>query len=109
VKQDFYAKIVSTNLTFMLLNIAQKQVDQTKGKKKYHYQINCPQALSKMKNTIIKLLQLEQQGGKLRDLIERVIRYMAQTTEAIREGRSSKRPDFEIKNRKFYFSYKKSS
>jgi hypothetical protein len=40
VKQDFYAKVFTTNLTSMVANASQKQVDQTTAHRKYDYQIN---------------------------------------------------------------------
>ena len=107
VKQDFYAKILSTNLAFMLINASQQQVDKTKRKTKYPYQINYAQALSKMKNSIIRLLDLVKNRNALEKRIKALIKYIAQTTEAIRVGRSFKRPDFKIKNRKFYSAYKR--
>lgn len=107
VKQDFYAKILSTNLAFILINASQQQVDKTKRKTKYPYQINYAQALSKMKNTIITLLDLMKNCKALEERITALIKYIAQTTEAIRVGRSFKRPDFKIKNRKFYSAYKR--
>ncbi|MCF6251903.1 MAG: transposase [Methylococcaceae bacterium] len=56
VKQDFYTKVLITILTSMLANTAQKQVDKTIAHRKYDYQVNFAQAVSKMKNTVAELL-----------------------------------------------------
>lgn len=56
VQQDFYAKVVSTNLTAIMVNAAQKQLDQKTGHRRHTYQINFAQALSKMKNNLIQLI-----------------------------------------------------
>ncbi len=56
VKQDFYTKVLITILTSMLANTAQKQVDKTIAHRKYDYQVNFAQAVSKMKNMVAELL-----------------------------------------------------
>jgi hypothetical protein len=58
VKQDFYAKVLSTNLTAMVANAAQQQVDKATAHRQHTYQVNFAQALTKMKNTLIELLLL---------------------------------------------------
>ncbi len=105
VKQDFYAKVFTTNLTSMFANAAQKQVDQTTAHRKYDYQINFAQALSKMKNTLLELLWFSAQTlqSRLRALID----HMAYTIEPIRKGRSYSRPKSKSKNRIFYCNYKR--
>jgi hypothetical protein len=49
IKQDFYAKILSTNLTTILPNAAQIQVDENTINRKQTYQINFAQALPRPK------------------------------------------------------------
>jgi len=73
VKQDFYAKVFATNLTSIIANASQKQVDQTTAHRKYDYQVNFAQALSKMKNTLLELLWFSAQTlqSRLRALIDR--------------------------------------
>ena len=82
VKQDFYAKVLSTNLTAMVANAAQQQVDKATAHRKHEYQVNFAQALSKMKNTLIELLLLSVR--KLQGKLEALIDYIARTIEPIR-------------------------
>ncbi len=105
VKQDFYAKVFTTNLTSMVANASQKQADQTTAHRKYDYQVNFAQALSKMKNTLLELLWFSAQTlqSKLRALID----HIACTIEPIRKGRSYSRPKSKLKNRVFYCNYKR--
>ncbi len=85
VKQDFYAKILTNNLTAMVANVAQKHIDKTTSDRKHIYQINFSQALSKMKNTVVELVLFSAQ--KLQDRLEALIDYMACTIEPVRNGR----------------------
>ena len=105
VKQDFHAKVLTTNLTAMVANAAQKQVDKATSHRKHDYQINFAQALSKMKNTLVELLLFSTQ--KLQSKLEMLIDFMACTIEPIREGRSYPRPKSKMKNRIFYCNYKR--
>ncbi len=105
VKQDFHAKILATNLTFVVVNASQKILNKAVKKRKHRYQINYSQALSKMKNTLIKWLHLSCSPDKLLKKITELVRYIALTSEAVRLGRSFKRPEFRIKNRKHYYAY----
>lgn len=108
VRQDFHAKILATNLAFMVVNASQKALDKVVKKRKRPYQINYAQALSKMKNTLIELLHLSDSPDKALKRISALVKYMAQTSEAVRLGRSFKRPEFRIKNRKHYYAYARS-
>lgn len=105
VKQDFYAKVFATNLTSMVANASQKQVDRTTVHRKYDYQVNFAQALSKIKNTLLELLWFSAQTlqSRLRALID----HIACTIEPIRKGRSYSRPKSKMKNRVFYCNYKR--
>jgi hypothetical protein len=57
IYQDFHAKVFTTNLTAMLAHPAQAVVKQQSQTKKYDYQVNFTQALSKMKDTVVRLFQ----------------------------------------------------
>jgi len=105
VKQDFHAKILATNLTFLVINASQRLLDKTVKKQKHPYQINYSQALSKMKNTLITWLRLSCTPDKLLKHISEMLHYMGKTSEAVRSDRSFKRPTFRIKNRKHYYVY----
>jgi hypothetical protein len=105
VKQDFYAKVLSTNLTAMVANAAQQQVDKATAHRRHDYQVNFAQALSKMKNTLVELLLLT--ARKLQDKLEALIDYIACTIEPLRRGRSYSRSNSKQKNRIYYFNHKR--
>ena len=105
IKQDFYAKVFTTNLTAMATNAAQIQIDKETAHRKHDYQVNFAQALSKMKNTIVELLALSVKKRLYR--LEELFYYMARTIEPIRKGRSYSRSNSKSKNRIFYCNYKR--
>jgi Transposase DDE domain len=105
VRQDFYAKVLSTNLTAMVANAAQQHVDKATAHRKHDYQVNFAQALSKMKNILIELILLS--ARKLKRKLEALIDYMSRTLEPIRRGRRYGRSDAKSKNRIFYCNYKR--
>jgi hypothetical protein len=105
VKQDFYAKVLSTNLTTMVANAAQQQVDKATAHRQHDYQVNFAQALSKMKNILIELLLLS--ARKLQGKLEALIDFIACTIEPLRRGRSYFRSNSKSKNRIFYCNYKR--
>ncbi len=84
VQQDFYAKIVATNLTALMTLGAQKITTKETKHLKHHYQINFAQALSKMEHRIVHLVLNADSDIKL--LIERTLRYISRTVEAVRTG-----------------------
>ena len=104
VQQDFYAKIVAANLTALMAMAAQKITVRETQHLKLNYQINFAQALSKMKHTIVHLVLHAHSDIKL--LIERTIRYISKTIEAVREGRSTPRKLKNIKNDIHFPAYK---
>jgi len=105
VKQDFYAKVLSTNLTAMVANAAQQQVDKATAQRRHDYQVNFAQALSKMKNTLVELLLLS--ARKLQGKLEALIDYIACTIEPLRRGRSYSRSNSKQNNRIYYCNYKR--
>ena len=105
VKQDFYAKVLTTNLTSIVANAAQKQVDKVTAHRKHDYQINFAQAISKMKNTIVELLIIS--SDHLQSRLKALIDYIACTIEPIRGGRSYDRPKSKMKNKLHFCNYKR--
>jgi len=101
IYQDFHAKVFTKNLTAMLAHPAQQVVKQQSQPKKYTYQINFTQALSKMKDTVVLLFQQPNLSHILSSLWE----VMTQTIEPIRPGRTYPRPK-PIKPTKFAMAYK---
>lgn len=101
IYQDFHAKVFTKNLTAMLAHPAQQVVKQQSQHKKYTYQINFTQALSKMKDTVVLLFQ----RTNLSNILSSLWQVMTQTIEPIRSGRTYPRPK-PIKPRKFSMAYK---
>ena len=101
IYQDFHAKVFTKNLTALLAQPAQKVVKQDSQGKKYTYQVNMTNAFSKIKDTLVLLLQRSIIGP----LLERLWLVMIQTIEPVRPGRSVPRIK-RVKPRKFAFSYK---
>ena len=103
VKQDFYAKVLTSNLTAMVANVAQKHVDKTTSDRKHIYQINFSQALCKIKNTVIELVLFSAQ--KLQERLAALIDYMACTIEPVRKDR--RYPRRKSNTRTFNGNYKR--
>ncbi len=104
VKQDFYAKILASNLTSLMVRASQKGVKKKSKKLNLDYKVNFAQALSKMKHRLMALLR--NMNNDLIQAIRKTVQYISQTTEAVREGRSFPRNLKNIKNDIHYPSYK---
>jgi len=104
VKQDFYAKMVAMNLTALMAMAAQKVVSKKTQHHRLKYQVNFAQALSKMKHTIVGLVQ--QAHSDIAARIRWTIIYISKTIEAVRPGRSSPRRLKNIKNDIHFSAYK---
>ena len=101
IYQDFHAKVFTANLTAILAHPPQKEVTRQSQSKKYAYQINMTQALSKMKDTVVLLFH----KTAIADLLSQLWLLMVQTTEPIRPGRKYPRIK-RVKPRKFPMTYK---
>ena len=101
VYQDFHAKVFTANLTAILAHPAQKVVEQKSQGRKYTYQVNMTNALSKMKDTIVLLVQ----RTTILPLLERFWQVITQTIEPIRPGRSYPRKK-RVRPRRFPVAYK---
>lgn len=104
VKQDFHAKIVTMNLTALMMLAAQRRVEK-KPNRKHVYQVNFAQALSKMKHTAVVLIRNSVKTLQL--LIAQTVDYLALTIEPVREGRSFTRRISNLKKRNYYSCYKR--
>jgi hypothetical protein len=104
VKQDFYAKIVASNLAALMEIEAQEIVDKRTRYLKRNYQINYAQALSKMKHRLVSLIIIN--SDDIIALIKQTSEYISKTTEAVREGRSNPRNLKNIKNDIHFSQYK---
>jgi len=104
IEQDFYAKIVASNLVALLTIEAQAMADKRTQYRQLHYQINAAQALSKMKHQVVALLTINRQH--LRAILRQTIEYISYTVEAKRDGRHNIRRLKNIKNDIHYPAYK---
>ncbi len=103
VYQDFHSKVLAKNLTWVLASPAQETVEKEDHEKKYEYQLNMTQAISKSKYTLFLLFE------RPREIIVQLIKnlhalFMA-ATEPIRPGRKFKRKH-KINKREHYMNYK---
>lgn len=99
VHQDFHAKVFAMNLTAALTHPAQ---DIIAGEhKKYAYQINFTQALSKMKDSIVLLFK----RPNIVELLNKLFDLFIMTIEPIRPGRKYPRKQ-RVQRRGFYPCYK---
>ena len=68
VKQDFYARVFTANLTAILSFPVHEQIKENSRKNKYDHQINWTQAIAKMKDSIVLLF--------IRDNIHSIIKIL---------------------------------
>ena len=103
IYQDFYAKVFSKNLISALSFPTRQVIYQNNQGKKYEYQINFTQALSKSKGTLVLLFNrsIEKMISLISDLHDIFIK----TTEPIRPGRKYPRKH-KIQRKCFYLNYK---
>lgn len=101
ISQDFHAKIFTKNLTAILAHPMQTAVAQASQEKRYRYRPNMTDALSKMKDTVVLLLQ---RANPL-PLLNRLWRLMLKTIEPVRPGRAYPR-EKRVKRRRFIMNYK---
>ena len=87
IQQDFHAKVLSKNLTSLLVSSAQEHVNEKTAHRKHPYQVNFTRAISRMKHNIVRLFLASEPGKQL----ERLIRLMASSYEAVRPRRSFER------------------
>jgi hypothetical protein len=103
VYQDFHAKIFAKNLVSIMAFPLKNPLKNDSGDKKYIYQINFTQALSKSKGAIALLFY--ETGNKVRRLIADLQNIFQRTVEPIRPGRKYPR-NHKVSARKFFLSYK---
>ena len=99
--QDFHAKVLTMNLTALLAHPAQTVVKQQNQAKKYEYQLNFTQALSKMKDTVVLLFQ----QPLIPPILGQLWQAMTHLIEPIRPGRKYPRKK-SLKPKRFAMAYK---
>ncbi|MCP4119932.1 MAG: IS4 family transposase [Desulfobacteraceae bacterium] len=103
VYQDFHAKVLAKNLTWILSSPAQVNIENEETEKKHEYQLNMTQAISKSKDTLFLLF--ERPREIIVQLIQDIHAVFMAATEPIRPGRKFKRKH-KINKREHYMNYK---
>ena len=101
VYQDFHAKVFTANLTAILARPAQAVVTHGNSEKKYCYQVNMTNAISKMKDTVVLLFL----RSNILPLLHNLWLLMINTIEPVRPDRSYPRIK-RVKPKKFPICYK---
>jgi len=103
VYQDFHAKVLLKNMVSVLAMPVNDILANSMTTRKYDYQINFTQAISKSKDVIALLFQ--QTTSKLIQLIESLQDIFLKTIEPIRPGRKYPRRH-NVSCRKYFLNYK---
>ena len=103
IKQDFHAKIFVLNLTSLLSWVAQAIADRLYQARKRAYRVNFANALSKMKDNIVRLFVFDSPQPSLTSLVFA----MATSVEAVRPDRSFPRKIKPAKSHSFHPNYKR--
>jgi hypothetical protein len=103
VLQDIYAKIFMVNLSAILAWVAQAIADRLYQARKHPYQVNFANALSKMKDNVVRLLL----GAWPPTLLTQLVTTMALSVEAVRPERSYPRRMKPSKLHGFHPNYKR--
>ena len=104
VHQDVHAKILTFNLNSLAVRAAQEQVDEKarRRKRRHRYVVNRAQALSRMKDTVVRIVLARDKSG----LIDQLIKSMAQNIEPVRKGRHNPRKPRPAAGLRYKHSYK---
>lgn len=103
VYQDFHSKVLLKNLVSVFALPVNDVLANSMTNRKYDYQINFTQAISKSKDVIALLFQ--QTTSKLTQLIESLQDIFLKTIEPIRPGREYPRRHL-VSCRKYFLTYK---
>lgn len=101
IYQDFHAKVFTKNLVALVAHPITKVVAQTSQAKQYLYRPNMTHAVSKMKDTVVLLLQ----RANIVSLLKQLWQLLLATIEPVRPGRSYPRVK-RVKPRRFAMNYK---
>ena len=91
VKQDFYATILLINISTILVEEAQEEIEKKKIKTKYKYKVNINVAVGIFKKELIDIL-LEEDEEKARKRYNKLIKKISKYIQPIRDGRKYNRP-----------------
>ena len=101
--QDFHAKLLTLNLTAMFAWIAQAVADRLYAQRRYVYQVNFANAITQMKNRVVRWLL----GGNAEGLGLTLVCQMARAVEPFRPDRSSPRKASAATHRQYHMNYKR--
>ena len=101
--QDFHAKIFAQNLTAIFVRLAQWLADARYQHRRHGYRINFANALSKMKNNLVRLFL---ETSPL-ELSWRLLQRMADAVEAVRPGRKFPRDMKKVRVPGFQMQYRR--
>ena len=103
VYQDFHAKIFSKNLTAVISYPLKSRIKRKYSHRRYDYQLNFTQALSRMKDTVVLLFS--KPLSLIESHIERLHQLFLTLVEAVRPGRKFPRKA-KVQRKGFYPCYK---
>lgn len=103
VEQDYHARILSLNLIAITVFVVKQCFLHAPSRRKHLYQINFAQALSSMKDTLVKLLY----GLIPVQSLNRLLKTLSQGLTAIRPDRSFERKTRGTRQKKFNPCYKR--
>lgn len=101
VYQDFHARVLTANLTAVIVHPAQDVVERQTQERLHPYQVNLTQALSKMKDTVVLFFY----RSNIRELISNLLALFIKTIEPIRPDRKYPRKKG-IRKQGFFPCYK---
>lgn len=105
VQQDFHAKVVACNLSALLAQAAQPQVDQATSGCKHRYAVNQSQALSRLKSGWLVLFKCS--ADRLTVLINDLVVTISLCREIIRPNRQYPRHVANKKKARYPMAYKR--
>ncbi len=107
IRQDFHAKILALNLAAMARLVADVAAKRHFQHRRYTQQVCWTEALSTMKNTLVRLLLHEE--AAITDLWRRLIETLATAVDAVRPDRSHPRENPGRLKLGFHHAYKRTA
>jgi hypothetical protein len=104
VLQDFYAKILASNLTAALVASGHQHEEKDQSKDQPTYQINLAQVFAKMKQYQVQLWKLA--GSSLACYLRELVRRISQFMEQVRPDRRFPRKVSKFNKRRYWMHYK---
>lgn len=106
VYQDFYVKVLSKNLTCIIINSVDNEIEEKSKTCKHSQKVNFLQVVTKMKNRIC--LFFYRSSDEVKKIVNSLQECFYKLSEGERKGRKFPR-NFDNKTSKFSFEYKNSA